>query len=36
VGLAFGILDPLDHGVLQTVFSEITTLLIALEFNQTL
>jgi uncharacterized membrane protein (DUF373 family) len=35
-GLLFGVLDPLDHGVFQTVFGEILTLLIALEFNHTL
>jgi uncharacterized membrane protein (DUF373 family) len=35
-GLLLGVLDPLDHGVFQTVFGEILTLLIALEFNHTL
>jgi uncharacterized membrane protein (DUF373 family) len=35
-GLLFGVLDPLDHDVFQTVFGEILTLLIALEFNHTL
>jgi uncharacterized membrane protein (DUF373 family) len=35
-GLVFGALDPLDHGVFQSVFGEILTLLIALEFNHTL
>jgi uncharacterized membrane protein (DUF373 family) len=35
-GLLFGVLDPLDHGVFQTMFGEILTLLIALEFNHTL
>jgi len=35
-GLAFGVLDPLDHKVFQEVFGEILTLLIALEFNHTL
>jgi len=35
-GLVFGILDPLEHNVFQTVFGEIMTLLIALEFNHTL
>jgi len=35
-GLMFGALDPLDHAVFQTVFGEIMTLLIALEFNHTL
>ena len=34
--LVFGALDPLDHGVFQTVFGEIMTLLITLEFNHTL
>ena len=29
-------LNPLEHGVFQTVFGEILTLLIALEFNHTL
>src|SRR5881396_3777344 len=36
VGMLSGILDPLDPGVFQTVFGEILTLLIALEFNHTL
>ena len=35
-GLLLGVLDPLDHKVFQTVFGEIMTLLIALEFNHTL
>ena len=35
-GLLLGVLDPLDHGIFQTVFGEILTLLIALEFNHTL
>lgn len=35
-GLLWGMLDPLDHHVFQTVFGEILTLLIALEFNHTL
>jgi uncharacterized membrane protein (DUF373 family) len=35
-GLVFGALDPLEHSVFQTVFGEIMTLLIALEFNHTL
>ena len=35
-GLVFGALDPLDHAVFQSVFGEILTLLIALEFNHTL
>ena len=35
-GLVFGVLNPLDHEVFQTVFGEIMTLLIALEFNHTL
>lgn len=34
--LVFNALDPLDHAVFQTVFGEIMTLLIALEFNHTL
>ncbi len=35
-GLLFGALDPLDQRVFQSVFGEIMTLLIALEFNHTL
>jgi uncharacterized membrane protein (DUF373 family) len=35
-GLLFGALDPLEHTVFQTVFGQIMTLLIALEFNHTL
>jgi uncharacterized membrane protein (DUF373 family) len=35
-GLLFGALNPLEHGVFQTVFGEIMTVLIALEFNHTL
>jgi len=35
-GLVFGALNPLDHKVFQTVFGEIMTVLIALEFNHTL
>ena len=35
-GLLFGVLDPLDQSMFQTVFGEILTLLIALEFNHTL
>jgi uncharacterized membrane protein (DUF373 family) len=35
-GLVFGALDPLEHTAFQTVFGEIMTLLIALEFNHTL
>jgi uncharacterized membrane protein (DUF373 family) len=35
-GLLFGVLDPLDHGVFQSVFGDILTLLIALEFNHSL
>jgi uncharacterized membrane protein (DUF373 family) len=35
-GLLLGVLDPLDPRVFQTVFGEILTLLIALEFNHTL
>lgn len=34
--LVVGALDPLEYGVFQTVFGEILTLLIALEFNHTL
>jgi len=34
--LVFNALNPLDHAVFQTVFGEIMTLLIALEFNHTL
>ena len=34
--LLFGVLDPLDPVIFQTVFGEILTLLIALEFNHTL
>jgi uncharacterized membrane protein (DUF373 family) len=36
LGLLWGLLDPLDPRVFQTVFGEIMTLLIALEFNHTL
>jgi uncharacterized membrane protein (DUF373 family) len=35
-GLLMGALDPLDQDVFQTVFGEVLTLLIALEFNHTL
>lgn len=35
-GLVFGAMNPLDHEVFQSVFGEIMTLLIALEFNHTL
>jgi uncharacterized membrane protein (DUF373 family) len=35
-GLLLGVLDPLDPGIFQSVFGEILTLLIALEFNHTL
>ena len=35
-GLVFGALNPLEHDVFQTVFGEILTVLIALEFNHTL
>ena len=35
-GMLLGALDPLSHEVFQTVFGEIMTLLIALEFNHTL
>jgi len=34
--LLLGVLDPLDPVIFQTVFGEILTLLIALEFNHTL
>jgi uncharacterized membrane protein (DUF373 family) len=34
--LVIGALDPLDHSVFQTVFGQIITLMIALEFNHTL
>ena len=34
-GLLWGALDPLDQAVFQSVFGEILTLLIALEFNHT-
>ena len=36
IELVWGALDPLDHIVFQSVFGEILTLLIALEFNHTL
>src|SRR3979411_689882 len=35
-GLLFGGLDPLDHGIFQSVLGDILTLLIALEFNHSL
>jgi Phosphate-starvation-inducible E family len=35
-GLVLDLLDPLDHTVLQRIFGEVVTLLIALEFNHTL
>jgi uncharacterized membrane protein (DUF373 family) len=35
-GLLFGTADPLEHAVFQSIFGEIMTLLIALEFNHTL
>jgi uncharacterized membrane protein (DUF373 family) len=35
-GLVLGALNPLEHAVFQTVFGEILTLFIALEFNHTL
>jgi uncharacterized membrane protein (DUF373 family) len=34
--LLFGALNPLEHTVFQTIFGQIMTLLIALEFNHTL
>lgn len=36
VGLVLGMLDPLEQAVFQTVFGEVLTVLIALEFNHTL
>jgi len=36
IGLLFGVLDPFDQNVFQSIFGEIMTLLIALEFNHTL
>jgi uncharacterized membrane protein (DUF373 family) len=35
-GLMLGALDPLDQGIFQSVFGEVLTVLIALEFNHTL
>lgn len=35
-GLLFGFLNPLEHSVFQSVFGEIMTLLIAMEFNHTI
>jgi uncharacterized membrane protein (DUF373 family) len=35
-GLLFGALDPLEPAVFQSVFGEVLTVLIALEFNHTL
>jgi uncharacterized membrane protein (DUF373 family) len=35
-GLLLGVLDPLEPAVFQTVFGEVLTVLIALEFNHTL
>jgi len=35
-GLVFGVFNPLEHKVFQTIFGEILTVLIALEFNHTL
>ncbi|WP_408998632.1 phosphate-starvation-inducible PsiE family protein [Syntrophus buswellii] len=35
-GIVLGPMDPLDHRVFQTVFGEILTVLIALEFSHTL
>ena len=35
-GLVFGFLNPLEHQVFQSVFGEIMTLLIAMEFNHTI
>lgn len=36
LGLIFGSIDLLDQNVFQTIFAEILTLMIALEFNHTL
>jgi uncharacterized membrane protein (DUF373 family) len=36
LGLIFDVLDPLDHKAFQTIFGNILTLLIAMEFNHTL
>jgi len=36
VSLVFGALDPLDPAVFQTIFGDLLTLLIALEFNHSL
>jgi uncharacterized membrane protein (DUF373 family) len=36
MGLVFGLIDPLDQNVFQTIFAEVLTLMIALEFNHTL
>ncbi len=35
-GPLFGALNPLNHRIFQTVFGEIMTVLIALEFNHTI
>jgi uncharacterized membrane protein (DUF373 family) len=35
-GFVFGVLDPLDQNAFQTIFGEVLTVLIALEFNHTL
>jgi uncharacterized membrane protein (DUF373 family) len=35
-GLVFGVLNPLEYRVFQSIFGEIMTVLIALEFNHTL
>jgi Predicted membrane protein len=35
-GLVLGALDPLEQGIFQSVFGEVLTVLIALEFNHTL
>jgi uncharacterized membrane protein (DUF373 family) len=35
-GLVLGALNPLEHGVFQSIFGHIMTVLIALEFNHTL
>jgi uncharacterized membrane protein (DUF373 family) len=36
LGLVLGILDPLDYKIFQSVFGQVMTVLIALEFNHTL
>ena len=36
VGLVFGMVDPLDQSVFATIFGEVLTVMIALEFNHTI